>query len=116
VLEVECRGCKLTPKSFHLLKIWAKALKVRVKIAPNVVRLQKMAPKICINTRENLFLEVTPKTGLHDLYGRKFVGKSCPKNFSGKFGEIKAKSFAHPKFACSCTYDEKAPPPPLPLF
>jgi len=62
------------------------------------------------------FSGVTPKTGLHDLYGRKFVGKSCPKNFSGKFGEIKAKSFAHPKFACSCTYDEKAPPPPLPLF
>jgi len=32
-----CRGCKCTPKSFDLLKIWAKALKIGVKMASNVV-------------------------------------------------------------------------------
>ena len=47
-----------------------------------------MAPKICIKTHEDLCLKVTPKTGLHDLCGRKFAGKSCTKNFPGKFGEI----------------------------
>jgi len=73
-----CRGCKRTPNSFDLLTIWAKALKIRVK----------MAPKICIKTHEDLCLKVTPKTGLHDLCGRKFAGKSCTKNFPGKFGEI----------------------------
>jgi len=75
-----------------------------------------MALKICIKTYEDLFLEVAPKRGLHDLRGRKFKGKSYTKNFSGKFGEIRAKSFAPQKFACSYTCDEKAPPPPLPLF
>jgi len=30
--------------------------------------------------------------------------------------EIRAKSFAPQKFACSYTYDEKIPPPLLPLF
>ena len=61
------------------------------------------------------FLEVTPKRGRHDLCGRKLVGKTWPKNLLGKFGEIRAKSFAPPKFACTYTYDEKAPPPPLHL-
>ena len=45
-----------------------------------------------------------------------FLGENLHKNFSGKFREIQAKSFAPPKFACSYTYDEKAPPLPLPLF
>jgi len=49
--------------------------------------------------------------GCTNLCGRKFVGRSCTKNFSRKFGEIRAKSFAHQKFAGSYTYDEKAPPP-----
>jgi len=110
------QGCKRITKSCDLLKIWAKALKIRVKIAPNVVWLQKLAPKVCIKTHEELFLVVTPKRDLHDLCGRKFVSKSCTKNFSGKFGEIRAKSFAPQKFSCPYTYDEKAPPTPLPLF
>jgi len=29
-------GCKRTPKSFDLLKVWATSLKIRVKMAPNV--------------------------------------------------------------------------------
>jgi len=48
VLEMGCRDCKRAPKSFDLLKIWA-------KMAPNVIWLQKMAPKVCIKTHEDLF-------------------------------------------------------------
>jgi len=75
-----------------------------------------MAPKVCIKTHEDVFVEVTPKRGLYYLCGRKFVCKSCTRNFLGKFGEIRAKSFATKKFACSYTYDEKVPPPLLSLF
>jgi len=75
-----------------------------------------MAPKVCIKTHEDLFLEFTLKRGLHNLCERKFKAKVAQKNFSGKFGEIRTKSFAHRKFACSYTYDEKVPPPQLPLF
>jgi len=57
-------------------------------------------------------LEVTPKKGLNDLCGRKFVGKCCTKNFTGKFGEIRAKPFLPQTFAWSYTCDEKTPPPP----
>jgi len=62
------------------------------------------------------FLKIIRKRDLHDLCGRKFVDKSCTKNFSDKFGEIWAKSFAPQRFACSYTYDENAPPRPLPFF
>jgi len=96
-------------------KSWQKPWKSG-KMVSNVVWLQKMTPKVCIKTHEDLFLEVTPKRGLHDLCGRKFVGKSSTKNFSRKFGEIQAKSCTHQNFACSYTYNENAPPPPLPLF
>jgi len=50
---------------------------------------------------EDLILEVTPKRGLHDLCGRKFEGKVAQNNLADKFGEIRAKSFAPLKFACS---------------
>jgi len=96
VLGVECRGCKRTHKSFDLLKMWAKALKIRVKIATNVVSLQKMASKVCIKNPWKPFLEVTQKRGLHDLCGRKVVGKSCTKTFRAtlwKFGQ----NPSHPK-------------------
>jgi len=42
------------------------------------------------------FLEVTPKS-LNHLRGRDFVGKSYTKNFSWKFGEIRAKILRHTK-------------------
>jgi len=79
------------PPKFWLLKIWAKSLKIRVKMAPKVDWLQKMEPKVCKITREDLFWSVTSKKDLNDLCGRKFVGKSCIKVFSGKFGEIREK-------------------------
>jgi len=67
-----CRGCKRTGNRLDLLIFWTKALKIRVKMVPNVVWLQTMVPKVCIKTHEDLSLEVTPKRGLHDLCGRKF--------------------------------------------
>jgi len=127
VLEMGMQELQAHPQKFWFAENFGKsftkrnlgksgALKIRVKMAPNVVWFQKMTPKVCIKTHEDLFLEVTPKRGLHDFCGRKFVGKTCTKNFSGKFGKIRAKSFAPQKFACSYTYDEKAPPTPLPIF
>jgi len=69
-----------------------------------------MAPKVCRKTDEDLFLEVTPKKGLHDLFGRKFVSKIAQKSFSGK-------NLSHTQnFTSSYTCDENAPPPPLPTF
>ena len=48
--------------------------------------------------------------------GENLEAKIAQKNFSGKFGEIRAKSFLPQKFVCSYTYDEKVPLPPLLLF
>jgi len=59
------------------LKIWAKPLKIWVK---SLTILAKMAPNICRKTQWS-FLEVTPKTGLPFLCGRKFVGKRRTKAF-----------------------------------
>jgi len=55
------------------------------------------------STIKTFVFEVTPKTGLHFLCGRKFVGNRCTKAFRaslGKFGQ----NPSHPqKFACSYT-------------
>jgi len=90
-----CRGCKQIPKSFDLLEIWATSLKIRVKMTPNIAWLQKIAPKFCRKTHEDLFGGHTKK-GLNYLCGREFVGKSCTKLF-GEFGEIRAKILRIPK-------------------
>jgi len=87
VLELGVQGLQAYLQKFDLLKIWAKALKISVKMAPNIVWLKKAAPKVCIETHEDFFLEVTPKRGLHDLCGRKFVGKSCTKKLFRKVWE-----------------------------
>ena len=117
VLEVGVQRLQAHPKLFWFAENLGKSPENPGRKGSNVVWLQKMATKVCIKTHhEDLFLEITPKRGLHDFGGRKFVGKRCTKNFSGMFGEIWAKSFASQKFACSYTYDEKAPPRPLHLF
>jgi len=40
---------------FDLLKIFATALKIRVKMVPNFAWLQKTAPNVCSKTHEDLF-------------------------------------------------------------
>jgi len=65
-------------------------------------------------------LEVTPQKGVDDLCGRKIAGKVAQITFRASLGTCGQKSFgekiAPPKCACSYTFDEKAPPPPLPPF
>jgi len=57
----------------------------------------KIAPNVCRKTNEDLCLELTHKKGLHDLCGRKFVGKSCRKMFRASLRKFGQKSFAPPK-------------------
>jgi len=56
-----------------------------------------MAPRVCRKTHEDFTLEVTPKKELHDLCGRKFVGKIAQKTFRASLGKFGQKSFAVPK-------------------
>jgi len=68
-------------------KIWANFLKIRTKMAPNVVCFEKMA------------LEVISEKVLMIRVGENIRTKSCLKTFcfSGKFGKIRAKIFRTPK-------------------
>jgi len=105
-----CRGYKRIPKSFDLSKIWAKLLKILAKSlkiwANNLSRenhwksRQKSCPTLFVfkNGAQHLqknkwrsFFGSHTKNGLHDLCGRKFVGKSCTKTFRANLGEIRAK-------------------------
>jgi len=72
------QGLQAHPQKFWFAEILAKALKIRVSMAPNVVWLKIMAPKVYIKTHQDFFLEVTPKLGFHDLVQR---GK-CPRHAS----------------------------------
>jgi len=64
----------------------------------------KMAPNVCRETREDLFWRSYQKNGLHDLCGRKFVGKVAQK-LLGQVWENSGKNPSHTqKFACSYTY------------
>jgi len=106
-----CRGCKRTPKSFDLLKIWAKSLKIWAKslkiwakpdkipkylgkIFENLSKngaqrclTSNMAPNICRKTSKDHFLEATPKNGRQNVHD----------NFLGKFGKGWAKILCTPK-------------------
>jgi len=94
-----CRwGCKPTPKSFaDLLKIWEKSLKIRVKMAPNVVWHQKMIPKVHGKTHEDLFLEATPKKVFVILVGKNLWAKIAQKAFRASLGKFGQESFALPE-------------------
>jgi len=100
-----CRGCKHTPKSFDLskiqrksLKIWAKTLQIRAKMAPDVAWFQKLTHTVCKKHIKTFlfFLEVIPKKGLHDFVGENLWQK-YHKSFWGMFEEILAKIFYTPK-------------------
>jgi len=75
------------------LKCWENYLKVRIKMAPNVVWFWKIGPqhgKINMKT----FFGGQPKKY---PCGRKYSHKELPESFSGRFGEIRAKIFRTPK-------------------
>ena len=101
------RGCKRTPKIFDSLKIWAKTLKSGKKWPPVFALTSKNGAQCLHKNTRDLILEVTPKRVLHDLCGRKFMGKSCTKTFRASLGKF-VQNFAPQKFACFYTYDEKS--------
>jgi len=64
-----------------------------------------MAPNICKIQMKTFLLEVTPKKCVHDLCGRKFIGKSRKRTFWAGVGKIGQKTSHPQKFACSYTYE-----------
>jgi len=83
------------PKVLMCWKSW-QSPKIQVKMAPNVVWLQEMAPKVYIKTHENLFPEVTPKRGVHDLEEDNWKAKVAQKLFGQVWG-ISGKILRTPK-------------------
>jgi len=118
VLEVGMQGLQAQPQKFWLAKNLGKALKIRVKISLKIVCLQKMAPKVCINTHEDLFWTLHQKEVFMIFVGKNLEAKIAQKKqtYRASLGKFRAKSFVPQIFACSYTYDEKAPLPSLPLF
>ena len=87
VFEVGVQGLQAHPQKFWFAENLGKSPK---NPGRNGVQRRLTAPKVCMKKHEDLFLEVTPKRGLHDLCGRKFVGINCTKTFRaslGKFGQ-----------------------------
>ena len=108
-----CRWCKLTPKSFDLMEIWAKSveiwgksvktftkslkiwensLNIRAKMAPNVVWFEKNDAQHLQNYMKTFFGGY-PKNG---LYGKTFAQKVA-QNFFGQVWRNLGKNLLHPK-------------------
>ena len=113
VLEVGCRGCKRTPKSLDLLKMWAKALKIWVKMVPNVVSFKKWGPMFAWKHVRPYFRGYTKKKSSWSLW-EKIYRQKWHKNFSGKFGKIRAK-FCTPDICLLLYLWRKSPPALLPI-
>jgi len=98
------RGCKRTPKSFDLVKTFAKTLKISansLKIRANWRPRALIRKNSAQNHMKTFVFRGHPKYGLHE----KIFVHEVAQDFSGKFGEVRAKLLiAPPKFACSCTY------------
>jgi len=90
-LKIRAKSLKIWAKSLKirtkLLNISAKSLKIWAKMAPNVLRLQKMAPNVCRKTSEDHVWISHHKT----------VAKSCATTYWAGFGKIWAKIFCTPK-------------------
>ena len=95
VLLVGGGGESATPKVLVCWKSgqhpWKSAWKWRLTLFD----FKKWCPRFPENNM-TFFVGRTEK-GPHDLRGKEFVGKSCTKNFSWKFGEILAKILRHTK-------------------
>jgi len=66
-----CRDCKRTPKSFDLLKIWEKALKMRVKMASKVKKTYED-----LSGGNTKMAKVAQKTFRASLGNNKYHGQS----------------------------------------
>jgi len=63
---------------------------------PTLVDFKKWLSTFAEKHTNPPLLEVTPRKGLHDLCGRKFVGKRRTKTFRASLGKLRQKSFAPP--------------------
>jgi len=76
-------------------KKWRPTLLDFKKWRPTLLDFKKWRPRFAENHTKTFF--GGHKKGVDDLCGREFVGKSCTKSFSWKFGEIRAKILRHIK-------------------
>jgi len=109
-----CRVCKRTPKNYDLLKIRENLEKICENIHKTPENLCK-APEntgingaqcylilknwrsACVASHEELsFWRSSQKKVIMICVGRNIRTNSCPETFSGKFREIRAKSFRIP--------------------
>jgi len=95
VFEVGVQGLQAHPQKFWVTENLGKNPENPCKnSAQRCLTSRNGAEGLHKNTWRPFFGGYTKKRSSHDLCGRKFVGKSCTKNFSDKFGEIRAESFA----------------------
>jgi len=106
-----CRWCKLTPKSFDLMEIWAKSveiwgksvktftkslkiwensLSIRAKMAPNVVWFEKNDAQHLQNYMKTFFWRLSQKRSLWE----NIRTKSGPEFFRASLAKFGQKSFA----------------------
>ena len=119
------RGCKCTPKSFDLLKIWANLLKSGDnpqkfgRISKNLGKILespgKSGTQRCLTSKNGAqllqkkhmktwFFWGHIKKSLHDFCGRKFVGKSCTNRvLFRQVWENSGKNPSQPQ-KCACSY------------
>ena len=90
VLEVGVKGLQAHAQNVWFAKNLIRSPENRVKMAPNVVWLQKMVPNVCMKTHETYFGSYTKKRSSWSLWGKMYWQK-LHKIFSVKFGEIRAK-------------------------
>ena len=79
-------GCAFTSKSFDLLKIWVKSLKIRVKMAPNVACFKKWRPRFAEKTHEDLLWRSHHKKVLMIFVGENLQVKAAQKTFRASLG------------------------------
>ena len=110
MFEVGLQWVQAHPQRFDLLKIW-------VRTPPKVAWLQKMAPKVCRKTHEDLFWRSHQKKVFKWSLWEKLCRQKLHKKFFGQLWGNSGKDPSPPQnFACCYTNDEKAPPIPLPHF
>jgi len=73
-------------------------------MVPNVVWLQKLAPKVYKKTWSSFLGEVTSNIGLYGICVRKFVGKYPTKNFRQVWENLGKNPSHSQNFACSYIY------------
>ena len=107
LLNIRAKSLKILAKSLKIwkkfLKIWTSSLKTQAKMAPNVIWIQKMAPNVCRKTHEDLFSKTYIKKDFHDPCGSKYVGNSRTKTYRARFWKFGQKPFESQTFSCSYT-------------